>query len=175
MKNRKIHNQRWDVAKKLSVPEFWLMIEGMYKEKQFSFEQIAKLTYYDVEKLKEPDLDISIKHHVFITVQYSPTFKNQKRKKYPTRNVQDRKGSIMSSCREQHEKITGENLPLLNWESIADEKIKLETTTGIRHFIRRTDIEKGLEVDNIYFKAVKNGKKSKVEDFRPKKTGAEQL
>lgn len=166
-KKRKVHSQRWDVAHKLSDNDFWEMIRAIYKskEKEFSFQHIAELTYQNESDFVNCVLTTAIKHHIFIAVQYSPTFKNQKRKKYPKRNIQDRKGSIMSSCREQHERMTGENLPLLHWESTAIEKMKIEAETGIRHFIRRYDTALGLELDNIYLKPVKNGKRKHPSDF----------
>lgn len=175
MPRRKEHDQRWDVARKLTLPEYWQAIEKLMESKGqvFSYDKVAELTYRKVDELHR-DLDIATRHHIFIAIQYCPSFRTQKRKKYPSRNIQDRLGSIMSSLREQHEKKTGENLPLITWEGFAKEKIRTEADTGIRHFVRRIDSEKGFEVNNIYLKPVKKGKRKNVEDFRPKDTGLNQ-
>ncbi len=167
-KRRKTHGQRWDVARKLSDQEFWEVIEGLFehKEHEFSLDKVAQLTYREISEFVNP-LPLSVKHHIFIAVQYAPTMKNQIRKKYPTRNIQDRAGSIMSSMREQHERATGENLPLIHWESFTKEKMAAERKTGIRHTVRRKDTSSGFELENIYLKPVENGKRKYVTDFRP--------
>ncbi len=167
-KRRKNHKQRFDVAKKLPISEFWNVVENIYKsrDKFFSLEDVAKLTYRDVEEL-QGDLDITTRHHVFITVQYTVKTDTKKRRRYPTKNIQDRKGSIMSSLREQHERITGENLDQHYWESFAEEKMRLEKSTGIRHTARRKDTALGLDLENIYLKEVKKGARKFVTDFRP--------
>ena len=171
-KRRKAHGQRWDVARKLTDNEFWNVIEELFKNKEheFNLEKVAQLTYRETAEFVSP-LSLTVKHHIFIAVQYAPVMKKQVRKKYPPRNIQDRAGSIMSSMREQHERATGENLPLIHWESFAKEKMEAERKTGIRHTVRRKDTSSGFELENIYLKQVENGKRKYVTDFRPLDSG----
>ncbi len=67
----------------------------------------------------------------------------------------------MASLRKQHEKLTGENLPLTTWDFIAEEKITAEKKTGVRHFIKRIDMSKGFELDNLYLHEIKKSKANK--------------
>ena len=164
-KKRKRHNQRWDVARKLSDVEFWKIIEELFErsEKDFSLDAVASLTYREMSEF-EGALSVSLKHHIFISVQYAPSFKKQKRKKYPSRNTQDRSGTLMSSIRERHEEATGENRELIYWEEIVQEKIELEKKTGIRHSIVRIDKEIGFDIENLIIKQ-QTGKKRFISEY----------
>ena len=154
-KRRRINrNARWSYARSVPADEFWTLIAGIYERRgvEFSIEDIAKKTHRKVEDL-DGELDIATRHHIFVSAQWlvKITTESSKLKKTDV----DPEGLAMSSLRERHEAFTGDNIEMLYWKEIVEERFEKQRKTSIRHCIRRKDTNKGFMLDNLYVTEVK--------------------
>jgi hypothetical protein len=169
MKKRKNPFGSWQMVKDLSQPDFWQAMCQLYnikKDGRLTYKKAASLIYRSHSRMQkwfapgggQQPLSMADRHHLYLAIQYAPQQKTP-RKKYPKRRIYDRLGTIMSSLKEQHQRVTGQKFPMTYWEKIAKEKIETEDETGVRHMVLRDNKNLGFTLDNIYLHQVKSGKK----------------
>ena len=159
-KKRVEHYAKWSVARSANTVDFWKIIEYLFERRgvKFSKKHLAIITHINIDELaNDKDLDITTRHHIFVTVQWAVR-KSRSKEKIRKYKKNDPEGTTLSSLRCRHEELTGENKPLCYWEDIVAERYRLQNKFKVRYKIKRIDSSDGFYVENLEIVKVKADK-----------------